>query len=39
MRDHAYTIEIFEAHPDVDAIEVVCYKNWKNEVRKNLLCE
>ena len=25
----AYTIEIFETHPEVDAIEVVCYKSWK----------
>lgn len=26
----AYTIEIFESHPEVDAIEVVCHKSWKN---------
>jgi 2-C-methyl-D-erythritol 4-phosphate cytidylyltransferase len=26
----AYTIEIFEKHPDVDAIEVVCHKSWKD---------
>lgn len=25
----AYTIEIFEAHSEVDAIEVVCHKSWK----------
>lgn len=25
----AYTIEIFEFHPEVDAIEVVCHKSWK----------
>lgn len=25
----AYTIEIFENHPEVDAIEVVCHKLWK----------
>lgn len=25
----AYTIEIFQNHPDVDAIEVVCHKSWK----------
>jgi 2-C-methyl-D-erythritol 4-phosphate cytidylyltransferase len=25
----AYTIEIFENHPEVDAIEVVCHKSWK----------
>lgn len=26
----AYTIEIFENHPEVDNIEVVCHKKWKN---------
>lgn len=26
----AYTIEIFEAHPEVDAIEIVCHKSWKD---------
>lgn len=26
----AYTIEIFQNHPEVDAIEVVCHKNWKD---------
>lgn len=26
----AYTIEIFESHPEVDAIEVVCHKSWKD---------
>lgn len=26
----AYTIEIFENHPEVDAIEVVCHKKWKS---------
>jgi 2-C-methyl-D-erythritol 4-phosphate cytidylyltransferase len=26
----AYTIEIFENHPGVDAIEVVCHKSWKD---------
>lgn len=25
----AYTIEIFESHPEIDAIEVVCHKSWK----------
>lgn len=25
----AYTIEIFENHPEIDAIEVVCHKSWK----------
>lgn len=26
----AYTIEIFQNHPEVDAIEVVCHKSWKD---------
>lgn len=26
----AYTIEIFENHPEVDVIEVVCHKSWKD---------
>ena len=26
----SYTIEIFESHPEVDAIEVVCHKSWKD---------
>lgn len=26
----AYTIDIFEKHPEVDTIEVVCHKSWKN---------
>lgn len=26
----AYTIDIFERHPEVDAIEVVCHKDWKD---------
>lgn len=25
----AYTIETFQKHPQIDAIEVVCHKNWK----------
>lgn len=25
----AYTIEIFEKHPEVDAIEIVCHEKWK----------
>lgn len=28
-----YTIEIFQNHPDVDVIEVVCHKEWKNYLR------
>lgn len=26
----AYTIEIFEKNPEVDAIEIVCHKDWKD---------
>lgn len=26
----AYTIEIFENHPEVDVIEVVCHRSWKD---------
>lgn len=26
----AYTIEIFQNHPQVDSIEVVCHKDWKD---------
>lgn len=26
----AYTIEIFESHPEIDSIEVVCHKLWKD---------
>ena len=25
----AYTIEIFQKNPQIDAIEVVCHKKWK----------
>ncbi len=25
----AYTVEIFQNHPEVDTIEIVCHKNWK----------
>lgn len=25
----AYTIEAFQSHPEIDAIEVVCHKSWK----------
>lgn len=25
----AYTVEIFQNHPEVDSIEVVCHKSWK----------
>lgn len=30
----AYTIEIFQKHPQVDVIEVVCHKNWKCYLQK-----
>lgn len=30
----AYTIEIFQDHPEVDAIEVVCHKSWKDYLEK-----
>jgi 2-C-methyl-D-erythritol 4-phosphate cytidylyltransferase len=30
----AYTIEIFQNHPDVAAIEVVCHKKWKDYLQK-----
>lgn len=26
----AYTIEVFQNHPEIDAIEVVCHKSWKD---------
>ena len=26
----AYTIEIFQKHLEIDAVEVVCHKSWKN---------
>lgn len=29
----AYTIEIFEKHTEVDAIEVVCHKSWKDYLK------
>ena len=30
----AYTFEIFESHPEVDAIEVVCHKSWKDYLQE-----
>lgn len=30
----AYTIEIFQNHPAIDAIEVVCHKSWKDYLVK-----
>ena len=28
----AYTLEIFQADPLIDAIEIVCHKDWLDEV-------
>jgi len=33
----AYTIDIFQEHPEVDAIEVVCHATWTEYLRK-MLC-
>lgn len=33
----AYTIEIFEAHPEIDAIEIVCHKSWKTYLEEIIL--
>lgn len=30
----AYTLEIFQNNPNIDAIEIVCHKDWIEEVRK-----
>lgn len=30
----AYTIEIFQQHKDIDAIEVVCHKAWKDYLKE-----
>jgi 2-C-methyl-D-erythritol 4-phosphate cytidylyltransferase len=30
----AYTIEVFQEHPEIDAIEVVCHKSWKDYLQK-----
>ena len=30
----AYTLENFERASDIDAIEIVCHKDWKDEVRR-----
>lgn len=32
----AYTIDVFQKHPEIDAIEVVCHKQWKSYL-KNML--
>ena len=33
----AYTIEIFENHSDVDAIEIVCHKEWKEYLINDII--
>ena len=33
----SYTIERFQRHPEVDAIEVVCRPGWKSELKR--ICE
>lgn len=33
----AYTIEIFQKHPEVDVIEVVCHKSWKDYLEEMIL--
>jgi 2-C-methyl-D-erythritol 4-phosphate cytidylyltransferase len=30
----AYTIEIFQDYPEIDAIEVVCHKSWKHYLKQ-----
>lgn len=30
----AYTIDVFQKHPEIDAIEVVCHKSWKDYLNK-----
>ena len=30
----AYTVEIFQKHPEVDTIEIVCHKDWKEYTEK-----
>ena len=30
----AYTLEIFQKNPNIDALEIVCHKAWINEVKK-----
>lgn len=34
----AYTIEVFQEHPEIDAIEIVCHKSWK-EYLQNMVNE
>lgn len=33
----AYTIEIFQNHPEIDAIEIVCHKLWRNYLKNMLI--
>lgn len=30
----AYTLDIFQSNPNIDAIEIVCHKDWVDEVEK-----
>lgn len=30
----AYTVDIFQQNPNIDAIEIVCHKNWMNYVKE-----
>lgn len=30
----AYTLEVFQFHPEIDVIEIVCHKDWINEVNR-----
>lgn len=30
----AYTLEVFQSNPNIDAIEVVCHKDWVDEVER-----
>ena len=29
----AYTLEVFQEHPQIDAVEVVCHKDWKDYLK------
>ena len=33
----AYTIEVFQNHPEIDQIEVVCHKEWKDYLKNMIL--
>ena len=30
----AYTLEIFQNKKNIDAIEIVCHKDWESEIRR-----